>query len=247
MFEIKIDDAKYWRNCVDAINSLIDEGSFNITKEGIGLKAMDPSGISMVSFFIPNKAFSKYNVDKSVTVGLNLDNLSKILASSRSNERLTMKEADNKVVLEFAGENSKRKYKLPMIEVRHDSNKEPNIAFDSFVEVQGDSFKEILKDATLLSSYIGLKADKGTFMVIAKGELGELEEEHLDKAEFIKKLEVSKGAIATFNLEYLSKMVAPCPSNSAITISMKTEEPVKVDYSIGEATVSYYLAPYMEN
>jgi DNA polymerase sliding clamp subunit (PCNA homolog) len=99
MFEIKIDDAKYWRNCVDAINSLIDEGSFNITKEGISLKAMDPSGISMVSFFIPNKAFSKYNVDKSATVGLNLDNLSKILASSRSNERLTMKEADNKVML----------------------------------------------------------------------------------------------------------------------------------------------------
>ena len=247
MFEIKIDDAKYWRNCVEAINSLIDEGSFSITKDGISLKAMDPSGISMVSFTIPNKAFSKYNVEKSTSVGLNLDNLSKILASSRSNERLTMKESDNKIMLEFSGENSKRRYKLPMIEVRHDSNKEPSIEFDSFVEVQGDSFKEILKDANLLSSYIGLKADKGTFMIIAKGELGELEEEHLDKAEFIKKLEVSKGASATFNLEYLSKMVGACPSNSSIMISMKTEEPVKVDYNIGEAKVSYYLAPYMEN
>ncbi|MEM3841216.1 MAG: proliferating cell nuclear antigen (pcna) [Candidatus Micrarchaeaceae archaeon] len=247
MFEIKIDDAKYWRNCVEAINSLIDEGSFSITKEGISLKAMDPSGISMVSFSIPNKAFSKYNVDKSTSVGLNLDNLNKILSSARANERLTMKEAENKIVLEFAGENSKRRYKLPIIDVRHDSNKEPNIDFDSLVEVQGDSFKEILKDANLLSSYVGLKADKGTFMVIAKGELGELEEEHLDTAEFIKKLSVSKGAYATFNLEYLSKMVGACPSNSAITISMKTEEPVKLDYNIGEAHVSYFLAPYMES
>ena len=29
MFEIKIDDARYWKNCVDSIVSLIDEGSFN--------------------------------------------------------------------------------------------------------------------------------------------------------------------------------------------------------------------------
>ena len=52
MFEIKIDNAKYWRDCVEAIVSLVDEGTFNITKEGIALKAMDPSGISMVSFSV---------------------------------------------------------------------------------------------------------------------------------------------------------------------------------------------------
>jgi Proliferating cell nuclear antigen, N-terminal domain. len=56
MFELKMDNAKYWRDCVESIVSLIDEGSFNIAKDGISLKAMDPSGISMVSFFIPSKA-----------------------------------------------------------------------------------------------------------------------------------------------------------------------------------------------
>jgi DNA polymerase III sliding clamp (beta) subunit (PCNA family) len=34
---------------------------------------MDPSGISMVSFFIPSKAFSKYEIDKEESVGLNLE------------------------------------------------------------------------------------------------------------------------------------------------------------------------------
>ncbi|MDE1811176.1 MAG: DNA polymerase sliding clamp, partial [Candidatus Micrarchaeota archaeon] len=83
MFELKIDDARYWKTCVDSIVSLIDEGTFSIAKEGISLKAMDPSGISMVSFSMPNKAFSKYDIDKAAMVGLNLENLSKILASSR--------------------------------------------------------------------------------------------------------------------------------------------------------------------
>ncbi|MDE1857117.1 MAG: proliferating cell nuclear antigen (pcna) [Candidatus Micrarchaeota archaeon] len=247
MFEIKIEDARYWKNCVDSIVSLIDEGSFNIAKEGISLKAMDPSGISMVAFNIPNKAFSKYEVDKPVSIGLNLDNLSKILASSREGEQLVMKESGNKLMLEFVGENSRRRFKLPLIDVRKDADKEPKVDFESKIEIKSDPFKEFLKDASLLSTYIGFKTDKGTLMIMAKGDAAELEEEHLDKAEFIKKLDVTKASSATFNLEYLERMVSACPTGSNIMLSIKTEEPIKVDYKIGDAVVSYFLAPYMES
>lgn len=247
MFEIKVDDARYWKNCVDCIVSLIDEGSFSITKEGIGLKAMDPSGISMISFFIPNKAFVKYDVDKPMTVGLNLENFGKILASSRGDEQLIMKDSSNKLVVEFVGKNSKRRYKLPMIDVKKDADKEPKIEFDSVVEVRADPLKEILKDANLLSTHIGFKTDKESFLVVAKGDAGELEEEHMNNADVIKKINASKASTATFNLDYLERMIRACPSNSTMILSIKTEEPIKIDYKIGDASVSYYLAPYMES
>ncbi|MGD0510239.1 MAG: proliferating cell nuclear antigen (pcna) [Candidatus Micrarchaeaceae archaeon] len=247
MFEIKIDDARYWKNCVDSIVSLIDEGSFSITKEGISLKAMDPSGISMISFFIPNKAFAKYDVDKPVAVGLNLENFGKILASSRAEEQLVMKENNNKFIVEFIGKNSKRRYRLPMIDVKKDPDKEPKIEFDSVVEVKSDSLKEILKDANLLSTHVGFKTDKESFMVVAKGDAGELEEEHMNNADVIKKINMSKASSATFNLDYLERMISACPSNSVMMLSIKTEEPIRIEYKIGDASVSYYLAPYMES
>ncbi len=246
MFEIKIDDARYWKSCVDSIVSLIDEGSFNIAKEGISLRAMDPSGISMISFFMPNKSFAKYEVDKPMAVGLNLENLGKILASSRSDEQLIMKESNNKFVVEFVGKNSRRRYRLPIIDVKKDADKEPKIEFDSVVEVKSDPLKEILKDANLLSTHVGFKADKDAFMVVAKGDAGELEEEHMNNAEVIKKIHTSKASTATFNLDYLERMISACPSNSTMVLSIKTEEPIKIDYKIGDAVVSYYLAPYME-
>jgi len=246
MFEIKIDDARYWKSCVDSIVSLIDEGSFTISKEGIGLKAMDPSGISMISFFIPNKAFSKFEVDKPMNIGLNLENFGKILASSRQDEQLIMKESANKFHVEFVGKNSKRRYKLPMIDVKKDADKEPKIEFDSIVEVKSDSLKEILKDANLLSTHVGFKTDKDSFLVVAKGDAGELEEEHMNNADVIKKISALKSSSATFNLDYLERMISACPSNSTMVLSIKTEEPIKIVYKIGEAEVSYYLAPYME-
>ena len=247
MFEIKIDDARYWKNCVDSIVSLIDEGTFNISKDGISLKAMDPSGISMVSFSMPNKAFSKYDIEKAASIGLNLDNLSKILASARSGEQLEMKDSNNKFSIEFIGEHSRRRYKLPMIDVKKDVEKEPKVEFESQVEVKSDSFKDILKDANLLSTYIGFKAEKDSFIVSAKGDAGELEEEHLNSTDAIRKIEVSKPSSATFNLEYLERIVSACPSNSSIKMSIKSDEPIKVEYKIGDASVAYYLAPYMES
>ena len=246
MFDIKIDDARYWRNCVDSIVSLVDEGTFSIQKDGISLRAMDPSGISMVAFSIPNKAFSKYDVEKPATVGVNLGNLSKILSSSRSNEQLVMKDSSNKLLIEFIGENSRRRYRLPMIDVKKEADKEPKVEFESKVEVKSDSFKEVLKDATFLSSYVGFKTEKDAFKIVAKGDAGELEEEHASNTDFVKKLDVSKGSSATFNLEYLDRIVRACPSGNSIHLSLKSEEPIKVDYRIGDATVAYYLAPYMD-
>lgn len=246
MFDIKIDDAKYWKNCVDSIVSLVDEGTFNITKEGISLKAMDPSGISMIAFFIPSKAFSKYDVDKPTAIGLNLDNLSKFLSSAREGEQLSMKEAGNKLAIEFIGQHSRRRYKLPMIEAKKENDKEPKVVFESMIEVRSDALKEILKDANLLSSYIGFKTEKNAFSIAAKGDAGELEEDH-DLADSIKKLQVDKPSFATFNLEYLERIISACPSGAYISLSLKSEEPVRIDYKVGDATLAYFLAPYMES
>ncbi|MCL5433430.1 MAG: proliferating cell nuclear antigen (pcna) [Candidatus Marsarchaeota archaeon] len=247
MFEIKIDDAKYWKSCVDSIVNLVDEGSFKITKENISLSAMDPSGISMLMFSIPNKTFSKYDIDKDITIGLNIDNFAKILSSARSDEQLVMKENNNKLSIEFIGPNGKRRYKLPLIDTKKESDKAPKVEFESIIEMKSEMFKEILKDASLLSSYIGFKADKNSFAVTAKGDVGELEEEHLGSTDAIKKINIIKSSSATFNLEYLERIVSGCPSESSLELSLKTDEPIKIDYKIGDASFSYFLAPYMES
>src|SRR5271166_2049450 len=107
MFELKIDNAKYWRDCVESIVNLVDEGLFNITKEGISLKAMDPSSISMISFMMPNKSFSKFTVEKPTSIGLNIENLDKMLSRTRDGESLIMKDSENKLLLEFIGPNGR--------------------------------------------------------------------------------------------------------------------------------------------
>ena len=212
---------------------------------GIAL-CTDPSSISMISFFMPAKAFSKYNVEKATTVGVNLENLAKILSRTRDNESLVIKDVDNKLSLEFIADKNRRRYKLQMIEVKKSAEKEPTIAFDARVEIMGETLKDIIKDASLISSYISFKATKDQFGVSAKGDTGELEGLHDKDHESIKKLEATKNAESVFNLEFLENMVKSCPIGNSINIELKSTEPLKVKYNIGEAEVTYFLAPYME-
>jgi proliferating cell nuclear antigen len=247
MFEIKLDNAKYWRDCIGAIGSLIDEGLFNISKDGISLKAMDPSSISMVSFTMPSKAFSKFSIEKNASVGINLENMGKILSRTRDDEALVIKDAEGKLTLEFIGANSRRRYRLPLIEVKKSVEKEPSVEFDAHIEINGDPLKDILKDASLLSSYIAFKATKDQFTTSAHGDSGELEELHSKDGSIMKKMDATKNADAVFNLEFLENMVKACPLGNSVSLSMKSNEPLRLQYSIGDASIVYYLAPYMED
>ncbi|MEM0201634.1 MAG: proliferating cell nuclear antigen (pcna) [Candidatus Micrarchaeaceae archaeon] len=247
MFELKLANAKYWKSCVEAIVNLVDEGSFVINSDGISLKAMDPSSISMVSFNMPKKAFEKFSVDKETTIGLNLENFNKILSRTRDDESLLMKDSNGKLLLEFAGQSGKRRYRLQLIDVRKGVEKEPNVNFEAVSEIFGDPLKEIIKDASLISSYVMFKASKEGLTITAHGDSGELEELHEANGQIIKKLEVSKPAEATFNLEYLENMVKACPIGNTVSMYLKTSEPLKLSYNIGDASVTYYLAPYIES
>ncbi len=247
MFEIKLDSAEYWRDCLEAIVSLVEEGSFHITKEGIALKAMDPSGISMISFFIPSSAFSKFTVSEPVSIGLNLSNLAKIMQRTRPNEALVMKDSDNKLSLDFISESGKRRYKIPLIEIRKNADKEPTIEFDVHAEVMAEPMKNIIKDAAQMSSYISFKAAKNQFVASAYGDSGELEGSYDVDGKVIKKIEASKNASAVFNLEYLDNMVRGCPIGNEIELSLKSEDPLKLSYKIKDASITYFLAPYMES
>jgi Proliferating cell nuclear antigen, C-terminal domain. len=52
---------------------------------------------------------------------------------------------------------------------------------------------------------------------------------------------------STFNLQFLENMVKSCPAGNYISIGLKSNEPLKLTYKVGEAQITYYLAPYMES
>lgn len=244
--EAVIDDAKLFKNCIDALVSLVDEGAFVVSKEGFQLRTMDPSQIAMVDFVFPKEAFSKLDAEEGATLGLNLGDLSKILNRTRANDKLTLslQEKESRAMLEFKG-TAKRAFKLPLLDISGSLPKEPKIQFDAVIKLKGRALKDLLHDAGLLSSHVVLEVAGKQLIVEAHGDAGDLRTE-LEAGGEVKEVKSTAEARAMFPFEYLDNMTRACPDDADAEISLKTNAPIRVAYGIGPARLTYYLAPRVE-
>jgi len=199
----------------------------------------------MVSFNAPSKSFTSYKVDAAEKIGINFDNLSKILARTRGKERLRMAREENRLDLDFTGE-SKRGFKIPLLDLSAGPQKEPKIDYDATVKIKGGQFKDLLRDASLISSHLALEATEAGFFVEARGDAADMRVESEKAAQSITEMAVKKPARATFPLQFLDDIAKACPNDTVITLYLKSNAPIKVEYAIGDASLTYYLAPRIE-
>ena len=238
--EIKIDNSKYMAECVRAVASLIEEANIEFTKEGLNIVAMDSSSIALADFNMPSKAFSKYDVENNENLGVNFENLDKILSRARDGESMTLKrDKGDKFIIIFSQGKSSRRYKIGSIELSKTAVKKITPKIEAEFKIKKSDFETDLKDAMMLSGFLNLSISKNGLNIRAKGDIGELD--NLCNPEIISENEV-KG---TFNLEYLSAMVKGCDKDSYINITLANNEPISLSYNIGDAKLMFVLAPYM--
>ncbi|HII38943.1 TPA: proliferating cell nuclear antigen (pcna) [Candidatus Micrarchaeota archaeon] len=246
--ELVAANAKEFKQAIEAIVNLVDEGTFEVSSKGLHLRAMDPSQIAMVDFLLPKEAFATFDATEEITsLGINIVDFSKILARARSDEKLSisLEEKANKFVLEFNGK-SKRSFKIPLIEISASAPREPKISFDATIKIKGGSLREMLKDAGLLSSHVVLQAHESEFVVEAHGDSGDLKIEAKSGGESVEEVKATTKSRAMFPFEYLDDITRACPDDQAATIELKSDSPIKVSYLVNQAKLSYYLAPRVE-
>ncbi|VVC04489.1 DNA polymerase sliding clamp [Candidatus Burarchaeum australiense] len=245
--KIVVADAPSLKYSVDAIACLVEEGVFEITKGGILLKAMDPSQISMISFSMPKETFLEYSVEEERKVGLDIEQLSSVLSRGVRGEKAELGVEDGRFVIRFVGEKKKRTFKIPILDIGEGMQKEPKIEFKNYVKITADAFKEVLKDAKLVSSHIRLSLGANEFVAEVKGDSGDVRAEFEKDSAQIAELKSTVEAKATFPLQYLDDITKASPGSEVITLYIDTDRPLKVEYKILGAEVKYYLAPRIES
>jgi len=242
LFEATIHDTKSWKNSVDAIAALIDEGTFQIDQAGLKLRAMDPSQIALVDFELPAKAFEKFKCDKPVNIGVDFAELNKITKRLRPEDKIDL-HIDSRLNMMFRGD-AKRDFSISIIDSSSNPPKEPNIDFTAEVKIAPSLIKEALKDAELVSSHVALKMDGG-FFIKSDGDTGSVDISFPEDK--LLSLNVKKEARSVFSLDHLNNILRAADIPSVVTIKLRTDAPLKIEYAIGDGRVVYYLAPRIES
>ena len=242
MFHAVISDTKAWKNSIEAVAALIDEGTLQIDEKGIKLRAMDLSQIALVDLELPASIFEDYKVEKAVNIGVDFAELSKIIKRLRTDDRIELN-LDTRFKMTFKGETT-RSFSLAIIESTSMPPKEPKIEFTTDLKIIANTFKEALKDAELVSNHVSLRIGDG-FWIKADGDTGSVDIKfEKDKLMSINAKQESK---AVFALDQLNNLLKASDSQSIIIIKMRADAPIRIEYAIGDGRVIYYLAPRIES
>ncbi len=244
--KLVIQEAPALKSAIDSIVCLVEEGQFELGNEGLILKAMDPSQISMVSFRMPKEAFVEYSVPEEMKLGIDIGQFANILGRAKRGEKAELSTEDGRLVVRFLGEKHKRTFKIPLIETGDRVQKEPKIEFSNYAIVKADAIKETLKDAKLISSHVRLQLTPEQFIVDVRGENGDVRAEFENGGGEVSEIKTQNGSKATFPLQYLEDMVKATNSSSQVKINLETDRPLKLEYDIEGAHVVYFLAPRIE-
>ncbi|MBI5223844.1 proliferating cell nuclear antigen (pcna) [Candidatus Micrarchaeota archaeon] len=244
--KLVVQDAPALKSVIDCIVSLVEEGQFEVKSDGLYLKAMDPSQISMISFSMPKTAFVEYSLLEDTKIGLDISQLSNVLSRGKKGERAELGVEEGRLVIKFFGDKHSRTFKVPLIEGGDKVHREPKIEFKNYVKIRADAIKETLKDAKLVSSHIRLNITPEAFSVDVKGENGEVKAEFQSGSTEVTEIKTETAVKATFPLQYLEDMVKATSASSIITIYLETDRPLKLEYELEGAKLAFYLAPRIE-
>ena len=247
--KLVLPDAVSFKKSVDAISVLIDEAQFLINSQGVFLKATDPSQISMIDYFLPKEAFSEFKCDEQMRLGVDLNYLSQVMSRAKNGDSLslTLDETNSKLFVTFLGK-AKRKFEVPLIDVNSSDLPSPKIDFDVELKILANVLQDGLKDAALVSTHIILGVDHEGFFLEASSSKGSMKNEvKSSEKEYLREFHAKKESRSMFPLDYLTDIVKAAPSDSEISLKLKSSAPVQVSYGIGQAGVKYFLAPRIEN
>lgn len=252
-FMIKLEDGKVLKSIVETLASIIDEVNIVITPNEFSVKAMDPSRICLLQLIIEKENFEEYECSKECNVGINLDDLDKIMKRSSANDTiiLSYQEEDRKIKIKMQeGEMTRaRTFSLVLIDVDIEDVPIDNllkIEYPSSWSFDPDILVEAIKDAEIYSEVLNIEAiEKIGLKFTSYGQIGQMEYQlGLDDFIDVDLSKTQKGAFALTFLKYIMKLAN---ITEKLQIFLKGDHPLKMLFNLLEdAKLSYFLAPRVE-
>ena len=246
MSRIVFSDARAWRYLMTAIGKIIEEGVLRFTEKGVTLRAMDPSHIVMVDLSMPRAVFEEYEISGVKNVGINFNDLVKILRRATKNDRLGLELREEKIAVMFLG-SSERMFVLPTLSISEEKLPEPRIPFKVSARITSSTFRDVLKDVDPVAETLKFVCEKGVFKVIGKGSRGEAEVVLTEESGALIDLSVEEKAEASYSIEYFKNIVPASQASDTTTIKFATNMPCRLDFElVGEGRLTFYIAPRVD-
>ncbi|MHA2390377.1 MAG: proliferating cell nuclear antigen (pcna) [Promethearchaeota archaeon] len=252
-FTLKLENSRILKGIVETLASIIDETEFRVTPKEFTISAMDPSRICLLKLAIKKDDFDDYKCNKESKVGLNLDDLDKILKRSAINDSVEIDFNETaqkiKIKMQREGISRTRTFSLALLDIDIEEIPMDNllkIEYPSKWVIEPDFLVEAIKDAEIYSEILNINANEGQGLIFSSsGQIGEMEYD-LNEDDLIES-ELQGTSSGAYSLTFLKAILKIASITEKLEISLRTDHPLKMNFDLLEGgKLSYFLAPRVE-
>lgn len=235
-------DATVWRYVITGVSKVIKEGVFKATDEGLRLKAMDPSHVIMIDLLFPPESFEEYEAEGE-SLGVNLEELGKILRRARSEDRLELRSMEGALEIVLSGR-FPRKFREPLLQIEEEELGEPKIPFKADARMVADQFREAIKDIEPLGDTVTFQAMEGKLLIMNESELGQAVVELDVESGSLISIETEGEQKSSYGLDYIENLLPATQKAEMTRIQFSSEMPCKITFELPQgARLVAYIAP----
>ncbi|MBI3622813.1 hypothetical protein HY212_01895 [Candidatus Pacearchaeota archaeon] len=240
---IKLDNPSLLLKAVDLISELVTEVRVKVNDYGLSISAMDPANVAMVGFKLPKSAFSVFETGEEV-LGINLDNLKRVLKRCGPGSSLTIKKEDNLLEMNIQ-DRIKRAFSLSLIDIEGEEidfeTKSKRMTFINKVELNSIDLIDAIEDCGIVDDACSFIIQDGKFIIEARGLNSSRAEFSGDEANI-----QGENGKSRYSLEYLAKFVKGAKLCEKTLVQFADDHPLKIDFSPAGMQLSFVLAPRVE-
>jgi proliferating cell nuclear antigen len=232
------------RELVEVISTLVTEVKLTVSKDGIDVKAVDPSHVAMLVLKLNKGAFEEFTGEPT-EMGVDVEKLKEVLRLSKVGDVLD---------LQYDGGKNRLVVKVGKV-TRHMSiidpagitdPKVPNVTPPGVVVVKMEELRQGIRGSESISDHVTLTLDPEGFTMHSEGETDRVDMRLLKEG--LSKLEVKEPVKSMYPLDFFSSMVKSITTSEDVTLHVGNEYPLKIDFTIadGKGEGRFLLAPRVE-
>mmetsp|Transcript_57336 Transcript_57336/g.145851 ORF Transcript_57336/g.145851 Transcript_57336/m.145851 type:complete len:260 (+) Transcript_57336:40-819(+) len=256
-FEAQLPQAVLLKRVVDAMKDLCKDVNFDCNEKGMQVQSMDSSKVALVSMLLRQSAFTSYRCERPVSLGMNVDALSKILKLCGPNDSLKLRWQSGSDTLSFQylanDEDRIAEFDMKLMQIETEHMEIPEQHHEVLVKMPSAEFHRICRDLKDFGETMRMNATKGGITFSVHSDLGAgnvlLKPRESERPEERVTLTVYQPVIATFSLRYLVHFSRGAPLCSSVQMGLGPDTPLWVKYDLEHADKGYmqfYLAPKID-
>ena len=236
----KLKNPKDLANAISIISEIVTEVKLKFLEDGLSIVAVDPANVAMVIFKMPKEAFEEYQTNKD-SLGINLDDLKKILKRSSSASSLNFETSDGQLKISVL-DKSKRVFTLSLIDTNSEEKDEPSLEFSSKIEMDSSDFSQTIEDCFVVADACTFESNNNTFTIESKGSINSAKNEFSSDH-----ITIEGKSKSRYSLEYLMKFIKANKISEKVNVKLSDNYTLKLEFPGENMGLAFILAPRVEN